>query len=344
MDMGRGGFRRKGCGPPVPEENTMTRSHQNQQTRYIFGPVPSRRLGISLGVDIIPYKTCSLDCLYCECGRTTELTAERRSFFAPQLLLRELAEVLPAIPRLDHITFSGSGEPTLNSDLGALIAEIRQMSGTPLAVLTNGTLLFRQDVRSELLGADVVLPSLDAALAASFARVNQPAPGLDVDRIVAGMEAFRREYAGKIWLEVFILKGVNDGENDIAALGAALQRIRPDKVQLNTLDRPPACPGVESAGFAQLERIRSLWPWASVEIIKRAGRREEIPAFNSNLENSLLNTIRRRPLTIDDLTTLTGKDEEELRRYLEVLEGEKKVRPVITGGRIFYRDWEGSDG
>lgn len=320
---------------------TVEKKHQS---RHVFGPVPSRRLGISLGVDIIPYKTCSLDCLYCECGRTTELSAERRSFFAPALLLAELAEVLPAIPRLDHITFSGSGEPTLNSDLGTLIAAIREMSDTPLAVLTNGTLLFREDVRSELLGADVVLPSLDAALAASFARINQPAPGLDMERIIAGLEAFRGEYAGKIWLEVFILKGINDSEDDIAALGAALRRIRPDKVQLNTLDRPPACPGVESAGFAELERIRRLWNWMPVEIIKRAGRREEIPAFSSNLENSLLNTIRRRPLTIEDLATLTGKDEEELRRYLEVLEGEKKVRPVIAAGRIFYREWSGGDG
>ena len=321
----------------------MTLAYRNDKTRRVFGPVPSRRLGISLGVDIIPFKTCSLDCLYCECGRTTELTAERRRFFAPHLLLEELAAVLPAMPGLDYITFSGSGEPTLNSDLGALIVAIRKLSRTPLAVLTNGTLLFREDVRRELLAADVVLPSLDAALSSSFARINQPAPELDLGRIVDGMVAFREEYSGKIWLEVFILKGVNDNEDDIAALGAALRRIRPDKVQLNTLDRPPACPGVESVDFAQLERIRTLWPWVTVEIIKRAESREEIPAFNSNMENNLLNTIRRRPLTIDDLKTLTGKSEEELRRYLDVLETENKIKPVIEGSRIFFREWSSSD-
>ncbi len=314
----------------------MTRNEKPHQTRHVFGPVPSRRLGISLGVDIIPFKTCSLDCLYCECGRTTLRTIERQSFFPPRRVLDELQAILPGIPHLDFITFSGSGEPTLNSDLGWLIGGIRGLSTAPIAVLTNGTLLSRADVRRELLGADVVLPSLDAALAAGFARINQPAPGLDVGCIVAGMEAFRREYAGKIWLEVFILKGVNDGEADIAALGAALCRIRPDKVQLNTLDRPPAYPGVESADFALLESVRRNWSGLPVEIIKRAGRREEIPAFSSNLENSLLNTIRRRPLTIDDLRTLTGKSEEDLRRYLEVLETEKKVKPVIEGGRIFY--------
>jgi wyosine [tRNA(Phe)-imidazoG37] synthetase (radical SAM superfamily) len=319
--------------------NNMTTNIPNHQNRHIFGPVPSRRLGISLGVDIIPYKTCSLDCLYCECGRTTRLTCERQSFFPPRLVLEELQAALPGIPHLDFITFSGSGEPTLNSDLGWLSAEIKKTCAAPVAVLTNGTLLFRADVRRELLGADVVLPSLDAATASGFARINQPCPGLDVGRIVDGLEAFRREYAGRIWLEVFILKGVNDNDADIAALHAALLRIQADKVQLNTLDRPPACPGVESADFELLERIRRSWPGLPVEIIKRARSREEIPAFSANLENSLLNTIRRRPLTLDDLVALTAKDESELHRYLDILEKEKKIRPVIQGGKIFYCVW-----
>ncbi|MBN2345212.1 MAG: radical SAM protein [Candidatus Aminicenantes bacterium] len=313
------------------------RTDDRSSPRHVFGPVPSRRLGVSLGVDVIPFKTCSLDCLYCECGRTTDHTIERRRFFPPRRLLRELRAVLAATPRLDHVTFSGSGEPTLSSDLGLFITAIKRMSAVPLAVLTNGTLLYRADVRRELLGADVVLPSLDAARPESFSRINQPAPGLDVAAVIAGMEAFRREYPGRIWLEVFILKGINDAAADVEALGEALGRIRPDKVQLNTLDRPPAYPGVESADFALLERIRRQWRDLPVEIIKRAHRREEIAAFSSNLENSLLNTIRRRPLTIDDLAALTAKDEDELRRYLEVLEGEKKIRPVIEGGKIFYR-------
>ena len=314
----------------------MTLTGKTHKTQHIFGPVPSRRLGISLGVDIIPFKTCSLDCLYCECGRTTLLTCERRSFFPPRLVLDELQAVLPEIPHLDFVTFSGSGEPTLNSDLGWLISEIKKSSAVPLAVLTNGTLMFREDVRRELLPADVVLPSLDAALPASFARINQPCAGLDLQGMITGMELFRREYRGKIWMEVFILKGVNDGDADLEALQQALLRIRPDKVQLNTLDRPPAYPGVGSADFALLESVRQRWPGLPVEIIKRAGHREEIPAFSANLENSLLNTILRRPLTLDDLVALTAKEENELRRYLDVLEREKKIKPVIENGRIFY--------
>ena len=314
----------------------MTKNSPPDQNKHIFGPVPSRRLGISLGLDIIPFKTCSLDCLYCECGRTTRLTCERQRFFPPQLLLEELQAALSSIPHLDFITFSGSGEPTLNSDLGRFIREIKKTSAVPLAVLTNGTLLFREDVRRDLMAADVVLPSLDAAREASFAAINQPCGGLDVEQIISGLEAFRREYSGRIWLEVFIVKGVNDSDADMASLHAALRRIRPDKIQLNTLDRPPAYAGVESADFVFLERIREQWRSLPVEIIKRASRREEIVAFSSNFENSLLNTIRRRPLTLDDLVALTAKGEEELRRYLDILEREKKVKPVIEGGRIFY--------
>jgi wyosine [tRNA(Phe)-imidazoG37] synthetase (radical SAM superfamily) len=319
----------------------MTRNILHRQTRHVFGPVPSRRLGISLGLDIIPYKTCSLDCLYCECGRTTDLTLERRRFFPPGELLDELRGALAAIPRLDFITFSGSGEPTLNSDLGWFINEIKKFAAAPLAVLTNGTLLYRPDVRRELLGADVVLPSLDAARVGSFGRINQPRTGLDLEGIIAGMAAFRGEYAGQIWMEVFIVKGINDNADDIAALGAALRRIAPDRVQLNSLDRPPAYPGVEAADFVLLEAIRRQWAGLPVEIIKRARSREEITAFSANLENSLLNTIRRRPLTLDDLITLTAKSEGELRRYLEILEREKKIKAVIENGRIFYREGTG---
>jgi wyosine [tRNA(Phe)-imidazoG37] synthetase (radical SAM superfamily) len=314
----------------------MKKTDRDSKPRYIFGPVPSRRLGISLGLDVIPFKTCSLDCLYCECGPTTCLTIERQSFFPKEQLLAELRSTLPHIPHLDFITFSGSGEPTLNADLGWFIREIRKLSRVPLAVLTNGTMMHLEQVRRDVQAADVILPSLDAATPAAFAGINQPHAGLDLERIIAGLAALRAGFKGKIWLEVFIVKGINDRESEIAALGAAIRRIRPDKVQLNTLDRPPAYPGVESADFAAQEKIRSGWPDLKVEIIKRARRRSEILSFSLNLENSLLNTIRRRPLTLDDLAALTAKGEEELRLYLDVLEREKKIKATISGGRIFY--------
>jgi wyosine [tRNA(Phe)-imidazoG37] synthetase (radical SAM superfamily) len=314
----------------------MNKIDRDPKPRFVFGPVPSRRLGISLGLDIIPFKTCSLDCLYCECGPTNHLTSERQSFFPPRQVIDELQSILPTIPHLDYITFSGSGEPTLNADLGWLIREIKKISAVPVAVLTNGTLFYLDNVRDDVRLADVILPSLDAATAAAFASINQPHAGLDLERIIAGLAALRDEFLGKIWLEIFIVKGVNDQEKEIVALREALRRIKPDKIQLNTLDRPPAYTGIESADFVALEKIRDQWSDLPVEIIKRTKRRKEILAFSRNLENSLLNTIKRRPLTLADLVAMTGKDENELRQYLDVLEKEKKIKPVIQGERIFY--------
>jgi wyosine [tRNA(Phe)-imidazoG37] synthetase (radical SAM superfamily) len=314
----------------------MTTQEKNRFASHVFGPVPSRRLGISLGLDIIPFKTCSLDCLYCECGPTNHLTINRQSFFPPELLLDELRSVLPDITHLDFITFSGSGEPTLNADLGWFIGEIKKISTVPVAVLTNGTMLYMDDVRKDLKSADVILPSLDAATPDAFHRINQPHTGLELERIITGLATLRKEFPGKIWLEIFIVKGVNDQEKEIAALRQAMRRIKPDKIQLNTLDRPPAYSGVQSADFATLEKIRAQWSDLPVEIIKRTNRREEILSFSRNLENSLLNTIRRRPLTLDDLVALTGKEENELRQYLDVLQKEKKIKAVIVDKKIFY--------
>ncbi len=315
---------------------TMIKIDRDHKNRHIFGPVPSRRLGISLGIDVIPFKTCSLNCLYCECGPTNHLSIERQSFFPRQELLDELSSQLPQIPHLDYITFSGSGEPTLNADIGWLIDQIKKISPVPIAVLTNGTLLFQRKVRLDLRQADVILPSLDAASPNAFTRINQPHPGLQLGRIIDGLVALRHDFPGPIWLEVFIVKGVNDSEKEIAALQKAITRIHPDKIQLNTLDRPPAYSGVLSADFADLEKIRKLWTGLPVEIIKRTVRREEILAFSRNLENSLLNTVRRRPLTLADLVALTGKDENELRQYLDVLEKEKKIKAVIVDQKIFF--------
>jgi wyosine [tRNA(Phe)-imidazoG37] synthetase (radical SAM superfamily) len=303
---------------------------------HIFGPVPSRRLGISLGVDIIPFKTCSLDCVYCECGRTTRLSLDRRSFTPPDQVLSELRQILESGRHLDYITFSGSGEPTLSADLGRLIRAIKRITAVPIAVLTNGTLLYRPEVREELLAADLVLPSLDGATRTAFDRLNQPHPELDLDIVIGGMEAFRKEFPGKIWLEIFIVKSINDTPPELAALHLAAHRLQPDRVQLNTLDRPPAYPGIESADIALLEKIYAEWQDLPVEIIRRYKKREEILAFSLNLENSILNTIRRRPLTIEDLMDLTGRSRVELFKYLDVLEKEKRIKPQITGARIFY--------
>jgi len=241
---------------------------------------------------------------------------------------------------LDYITFSGSGEPTLNSDIGYFIREIKKLTSVPVAVLTNGTLLHLPEVRDDLLRSDLILPSLDAVSEDVFRRINRPAAGITPSGIIKGIQDFSRIYSGEIWLEVFIAKGINDTEDELEKLREAIGRINPSRVQLNSLDRPPAYREAESADHRLLEKIVKKWKGLPVEIIKRVKTREEISSFSQNLENSILNTIARRPLTVDDLITLTGKDRPELLKYIDILEKEKKLKPEITGDKIFYRSAE----
>ena len=205
---------------------------------HLFGPVPSRRLGRSLGVDLVPRKTCPYDCIYCEVGPTTRQTITRLDYQADEIMAELTAYLHQGPPPLDYITLAGSGEPTLNLGLGRIIRHLKALTGTPVAVLTNGALLYLPEVRDELQAADLVLPSLDAAREESFRAINRPLPDYPLSRLIEGLEAFRREYAGQIWLEILLLQGLNDSEADLEALRRALRILAPDKVQLNTAVRP----------------------------------------------------------------------------------------------------------
>lgn len=306
------------------------------QNNYIFGPVPSRRLGISLGIDIVPFKTCSLNCIYCECGHTNRLTLQRQHFIEVLPLLAQLKKILKSLNHVDYLTFSGSGEPTLNKDIGIMISEIKKSTAIPVAVLTNGTLLSRDDVVQDLLEADVVLPSLDAVSENVFSEINRPHPGLKLAEVIRGLIRFREVFPGQIWLEIFVVKSVNDNDRELSELYRTVKKIKPDKVQLNSLDRPPADSRVQPVEIGILEAIKEKWTDLPVEIVKRTHRREEIAAFSKNLENTILNTIIRRPLMINDLVSLTGKGRLEILKYIDVLEKEKKVISKIVGKNIFY--------
>jgi wyosine [tRNA(Phe)-imidazoG37] synthetase (radical SAM superfamily) len=195
--------------------------------KYIFGPVPSRRLGMSLGVDLVPHKVCSLDCVYCECGPTTKLTIDRKEYIPFEKVRRELEHYFAINPEPDYITFSGSGEPALNSRIGDVLHFIKENKpDVPVAVLTNGTLFSDKQVRDELLDADVVLPSLDAASELSFCKINRPHHELNVGDYLKGLYDFRNEYKGKIWLEVLIIPGYNDSKENLILLKKAFLKIR----------------------------------------------------------------------------------------------------------------------
>ncbi|MBE0655061.1 MAG: radical SAM protein [Bacteroidales bacterium] len=306
--------------------------------KYLFGPVPSRRLGMSLGVDLVPHKVCSLDCVYCECGLTTKLTLDRMEYILFQKVTEELLHYFSNNPNPDYITFSGSGEPTLNSKIGEVLRFIKKFKpDIPVAVLTNGTLLNNIAVREEIMQADLVLPSLDAATESAFKKVNRPAPGLTVENYISGLADFRKEYPGKIWLEILFIPGFNDDPENLEALKEAIRSIQPDKIQLNTLDRPGVLDDLHPAPVSWLRNIAKEWGLPNVELIAAPASRKKIKAFRQDTETAILETIYRRPCTAKDLADILGLHLNEVNKYLDVLEAENKVE-VKRGERgIFYQ-------
>lgn len=306
--------------------------------KYLFGPVPSRRLGMSLGVDLVPHKVCSLDCVYCECGATTKLTTERTEYILYDKVVKEIDHYFLSNPDPDYITFSGSGEPTLNSRIGDVLRYIKgKKPEIPLAVLTNGSLLYQKQVRLELLKADLVLPSLDAASLSSFKKINRPNQLLDISQYIDGLEQFRNEFNGQIWLETFIIPGYNDSQEDLKLLKDAYIRIRPDRIQLNTLDRPGAISNIRSATKQELQKIVAFLKPLQVEIIATSVQRKNIASYRDDIESTILETIFRRPCTLADLNKILGIHINELNKYLDVLEADHKVEAIRQDRGIFYQ-------
>ncbi len=301
---------------------------------HVYGPVPSRRLGYSLGVDIIPYKTCPFNCIYCQLGQTKTQTTRRRKFYPPAEVLGHVKKALDCGQRIDFITFSGSGEPTLNTTIGKLIRQLKKMTNIPVAVLTNSSLLSRPSIRRALLAADLVVPSLDAGLESTFKKVNRPAPSLRLERIIRGLEEFRREFKGLIWLEVMLVKGINDSPADIKALKKAIARIQPDRVQLNTVVRPPAEDWALPLSYEELEHIKAQLG-EKAEVVA-SFREKGQPSSSPDSEATILALIARRPVTAGDIATILAKSEQEISRQLEELLKKKKIKLVKHKGKSFY--------
>ena len=306
--------------------------------KYLFGPIPSRRLGMSLGVDLVPPKVCSLDCVYCEVGPSTCLTLERREYIPFEALTAELDDYFANNPDPDFCTFSGAGEPTLNSRIGDVIAYLKQIRPhIPVAVLTNANLFYDRQVRTELAQADLVLPSLDAATQQTFNRINRGVDGLTVDMHIAGLIDFSREFKGDIWLEVFILPGYNDHEDEILALKQVIEQINPTAVQLNTLDRPGVVSNLRNASRSELKQIQKLLNLDNVSIIAKPPKRDNMQSYRRNAETTIMETISRRPCTVEDLMQILGADHAEVMQYLDLLEAEGKIEALEQQRGTFYQ-------
>jgi len=291
--------------------------------QYLFGPVPSRRLGRSLGIDLVRFKTCSFDCVYCQLGRTTDQTTARSEYVPAQAVIAELERKLKEKPAIDYLTFSGSGEPTLHIGIGKIIKAIKEITAIPVAVITNGSLLWMPEAREDLARADLVLPTLSSARPETFRKIHRPAPGLELEKIIRGMAEFRKKFPGSIWLELFIVQGINDSEEEMKALLPELKKIQPDKIQLNTPARLPAEDYSMSASEAVMHKLaRLLGPRA--ELI--AEFREKFPAGESGAgESEVLNYLKRRPGTMEDIASGLGISREAAAKLLQQLRLRNKI-------------------
>ena len=309
--------------------------------RYVFGPVPSRRLGRSLGVNPIPFKTCNYSCVYCQLGRTSFLTNTRRDFFPPGKILEEVRAALDLhAGETDYVTFVGEGEPSLCKSLGTLIGRTKEMTHLPVAVITNGALLLRRDVRQELARADVVMPSLDAADSNTFERINRPYGGVQIEEIIDGMVRFRERFGGRLWMEIMLIGGVNDQEEVLKYIRKALKRISPDRVYVNIPIRPPAEGWVELPNAEGLVRAQAIL--GDVVFMDQPEDGAFSTAGFDNPFDAVLAIVRRHPMQLKQIAeTLDPLLPEAIQATLKALEGEGKIRKIVYRGNVYYATGEG---
>jgi wyosine [tRNA(Phe)-imidazoG37] synthetase (radical SAM superfamily) len=304
--------------------------------KYVFGPVPSRRLGRSLGVDPIPLKTCNWNCVYCQLGRSVPLEIERREYAPTEDILREIEDTIGRIGQnIDWVTFAGSGEPLLHSGIGRLIAGVKSMTTTPVAVLTNGSFLHLAECRAALLPADAVLPSVDAGSAGVFKKIDRPHPGISFEQHIEGLETFRREYQGRFWPEVVLVKGINDATETLEEIAVVLERLRPDVVHLNVPTRPPAESWVEPPDDEGLMRAiaiigRSLPVVVPVDAGVELGEVDSVP-------DAVVAIVSRHPMREEEIRRiLLRRTDGEVSAALAEAAADGRVQVVERFGARFW--------
>jgi wyosine [tRNA(Phe)-imidazoG37] synthetase (radical SAM superfamily) len=305
--------------------------------KYVYGPVPSRRLGQSLGIDTIPFKTCNWNCVYCQLGRTSPPTNERRDYFPVSEILAEVESTLKThqAGEIDWITFVGSGEPTLHASFGEIIRKVRAMTSLPIAVITNGSLLHLPEVREELLTADVVLPTVCAGTEKLYRKINRPMAELGFDEFISGIVAFRDQFPGKLWVEVMLVKDLNDSEDALQDLAAVLKRIRPDEVHLNSPTRPPCEPWVKPVDKAALDRAQRILGDVTHVVLPAEGE-VDLSGYD-NVVDAIEAVITRHPISEEELVRALDRWQPgHVGESLADLERSGKAQVVIRDGQ---RSW-----
>jgi wyosine [tRNA(Phe)-imidazoG37] synthetase (radical SAM superfamily) len=305
--------------------------------KYVFGPVPSRRLGQSLGIDTIPLKTCNWNCVYCQLGRTQPLVHERKEYYPSEEILAEAQRSLDAHQpgEIDWVTFVGSGEPLLHASMGYLIRQVKSMTDLPVAVITNGSLLYLPEVRQELVVADAVLPSLDAGTPGLYRHINRPHPETTYDRLLAGLIDFRTEYSGKLWVEVMLVHGLNDTSQALWSLLEVLTLVQPDAVHINLPTRPPAETWVHPPDDESLMQALSILGNIA-EVVHPAEGSFDLSGYDNPVD-AVIGTITRHPMRQEELErNLDRWNPGEVSRVLADLAASGRAQIVERNGVRFW--------
>ncbi len=319
---------------------------------HIFGPVNSRRLGRSLGIDLFLDKVCNLNCIYCEVGATDRLTCERAEYVPTETILGEIDRYFAEPGRkqeIDVVTVTASGEPTLHLGLGRILTHLKKKTAKKIAVLTNGTTLMDVQVRRELAAADVVIPSLDAARDKSFRKIDRPAVCVDLGQVIEGLVVFSHEYSGEIWLEILFALDINDSDADVQALQNVITRMRLDRIQLNTVARPPLESFARPVGNERMREIAATMkknnPGIPVDLLSRGGSTgaDDLKVVfgqdgsRQDIIEEILRMLKRRPCTAVDIDTIFPcGGSEKVEQYLEPLVRSGQVRTRVHGDRVYY--------
>ena len=303
---------------------------------YFYGPVPSRRLGFSLGVDLFPKKTCSFDCLYCQLGKSGKKTARRFSYIKLSKFKEDLKEIVSRGFKINYITISGSGEPTLHKDLDKIIAAIKKVTQNkyPVAVITNSSLLWKSKVRDELKQADLIVPSLDASSEEAFSKINHPLKGITLKRIISGLISLRKEFKGKIWLEIMLISGINDSKREVEKFKEIVDKVNPDEIQLNLPVRP-ARVKIPLPSQKRINSIKKILGKNSKVVVKFSLKKKGGKPYG-NLKKDIFNFLKVRPATLEDLTKSLSANSNEIVKQLFLLLEKNKVKESRLRGIKYF--------
>lgn len=312
-------------------------NNKKLKTKRVFGPVLSKRLGNSLGIDVIPHKTCSYNCIYCQLGSEENTITDLTNYYSVDEIIYELKEALLNNKNIDYITFTGSGEPTLYKDLKKLIYEIKQITDIPVCIITNGSLLYKQEMRSNLLLADLIIPSLDAGNEETFKLIDNPNKEIDFDKMVEGLIEFKKVFKGEYWLEIFLLKDINDNEDELDDIIKIVKKIKPDRIQLITATRRVANEKAKALSDEELKKIKKYFnSKCDIEI--------DIPNISENhkgntrilTEDDIVNFLIRQPDTAYIIAKSFNENERKVKELLDLLIKKNKVREEIVNGVVSY--------